>query len=315
MGDEFWKVALEYDDTKHRLFESSSEEDEYDAQQEQSTTYRLPCLSSCCPGCSSSAISSSSRLKKDSLTLLLSPLPLTKGVWSPLGADAWYASAVLAAMLLLDHASIHEKLLQSPVTCLELGSGAVSLPGMTLAWLMAQQKQRHQLILTDNEDEVLVQLNRNVQRASETMKQYFDDDTTFLPEIKVRPLDWKDDDLCSILNDNQPSPLPPLQLVIGSELVYTPENAMACATLITRILQDSPEAMIWIVQVPSRSGWENVFLPALEQRSITVQELVIDANVHELAETLIPHRGSLDRSDVRAVCITLRHAYTAHETE
>jgi len=81
-----------------------------------------------------------------------------KGAKIQLGVQGWYASAVLSSLLLLDwqHPLLKEDLTRlvnaSPLigedskhqitTVLELGSGTISLVGMTMTWILAQKQQQ-----------------------------------------------------------------------------------------------------------------------------------------------------------------------------
>lgn len=240
------------------------------------------------------------------VSLSLCSLPLIDGVWSPLGGQAWYGSALLTALLvsLLGSFSTDteaNKLLKSHleglsnVNCLELGSGAVGLSGLSLGIVLAYLKgdKRTRVVLTDVDTVILQQLRINVEnnlgrindsllKAGKSTTEYF-----------VERLDWTDGYSSKILKGEA------VQLVIGSELVYTTETAQACIGVVTSILEKHSDVLIVIVQVTDRDGWQNVFLPAMRQTAgVCVVEMPLtDATLHEHANYLIRHGGTLDRFD------------------
>ena len=88
-----------------------------------------------------------------------------------------------------------------------------------------------------------------------------------------------------------------LQLVIGSELVYSQETAHACAQVVLSILHQHPDVLVFILQVTDRDGWKNVFLPALRGHADikVVEEPMEDFSLHQVGSQLIPPGGTLDR--------------------
>lgn len=117
---------------------------------------------------------------------------------------------------------LQSTLKDSSVTVLELGSGAVGLAGLVLAWCYQQHQtekgQRRRVLLTDYEHHVLHQLKRNVSRNAHLLQTDFDDNETIC--IDVTPLDWgkppTDWNAYFGLGADQA-----IDLIIGSELVYT----------------------------------------------------------------------------------------------
>ena len=96
---------------------------------------------------------------------------------------------------------------------------------------------------------------------------------------------------------------PHLQLVVGSELIYSAETARACAHVVESILVWNPDVLLVFVQVADRDGWSNVFLPTVRGiEGACVKEMpIMDAEIHEKASQLIQHGGTLDRFDF-ALC-------------
>lgn len=216
----------------------------------------------------------------DGITLTVSSLPQTEGIWSPLGAQAWHASSLLASYL-ISHGNdllVFEKINSGDnVTVLELGSGAVGLSGMTLAAVLENTNRSASVLLTDlPEDGILENLQDNVNRNKSSFPNI---------DVQVQPLDWMD----YISAATVPS-LPPLDLVIGSELVYTEETARSCAAVVTRLLKDNPKLSIVIIQVMDRPGFESHFLPLLNDFEIRIQQ-PLDAELHEAASRIVASAG------------------------
>ena len=294
-----------------------------------------------------------------SVTLELAPVPIEDGIWGPLGGDAWYASALLATMIGMEEEGSNSSynILQqqqfrrkdsSSFNVLELGSGAMGLPGFACAVTLEkirrrQQQQQHlqeesqstptsttnsfttwNVYFTDNDSDVLRQLDRNVQHNQSTIfhpnDHYYDDrtqqktreDTVVIqpqghneeqsqpdapsprpapphprPTMTVRYLDWgsdleesttQNDDRqpvvhsCDDNNDDARGTTTSLQtpqrcwmddidVVVGSELVYTEQTAYALVNILFELLTRNPCIKIWIVQVTDRFGWTEIVLP------------------------------------------------------
>ena len=251
------------------------------------------------------------------VTFRLSGLQSTGSLSSPLGAQAWYGSALLAALLWNNPPPPWlAEVLRHTHTALELGSGAVGLVASTLAWVLAQEchnssssssrsssKQRRKneptpfkVIATDHDSAVLEQLQVNLKSTQNQLSREFPDESS-IPHLQVLSLDWNDDfsPVASLdVVDN-------LQLVVGSELVYTNSTAHACANIVRRLLLEHPHALIVMVQVTDRQGWDEVFLPTLRENSnhppLRVHVEPVEAHIHDLASHLIPMGGTLDRFD------------------
>ena len=92
-------------------------------------------------------------------------------------------------------------------------------------------------------------------------------------------------------------------LVIGSKLVYTQETAEACVQLLLRLRNNHPAVEIWIVQVTDRLGWWDIVVPTLENNHVVVKSIPILLQHHEMASTMVPMGGTLDRHVYGAFCI------------
>jgi len=268
---------------------------------------------------------------RERVALRLSPLSMNDGPFSPLGAQAWYGSALLASLLAMCSSSSSNEPPVSPfsrlrrqisslkeskndVKALELGSGAVGLAGMVLGLVLADHLDTAtstcdsigdspdvEVILTDNEPLVLKQLEANVRSNVRTVRTQHP--RLQLPQFSVRRLNW-DDGICEDDGNGSVFP-PPVQLVVGSELVYTTSTAKACAKIVTQLLERNPrEAFVVLVQTTDRDGWEDAFLPEIRAHPDLVAEVdVVDADLHVAASTLIKRGGTLDGFDFGTCCI------------
>jgi Lysine methyltransferase len=309
-NDEFWQVAMCHRDTARAIeFDSEGDSDDSHPSATFSMTYVVPWR----------------KTQRDdarsNITLQLSPLRDHEGIWSPLGAQAWHASSLLVAYLsqstILDDGYHPRTLLSKHLdswspdpanvaafVALELGSGAVGLVGLVLGLVLGDCLSRGKfedksntpvpcVMLTDNEPSVLKNLQENVTRTLEGWRRSSEEfGGRRLPECHVEHLHW-DDKLPEILEAQS------LQLVVGSELVYTQDTAQACAKVVLAILDQHPDALVFILQVTDRDGWTNVFLPTLQEKDnvqmISEVEAIQDSDLHQLAATMIPPGGTLDR--------------------
>jgi predicted nicotinamide N-methyase len=285
--DEFWKVAL--DSGERDVFvQNDSSDDEGD-----------------CNDTGNRVSSYELILPERTVSLKLCPLPLTDGIWSLLGGNVWYGSALLAAMLLKPESRIQKHLDTVParnISCLELGSGAVGLSSLALGLMLSQRQGMHRVCLTDNEADVLNQLKGNVETNVARIQS--EHHQILLPNFSVKLLDWNEDYSSDAFEQ--------LHLVVGSELVYTKETAEACASVVRSLLREHPDLLILIIQVTDRDGWNNVFLPTLRLDSGTVvEETSTDASLHETASQMIRHGGTLDRFDFGACYISRKSNLTS----
>lgn len=269
------------------------------------------------------------------ISLKLSPLPDADGIWSPLGAQAWHASSLFVAYALQSTILKSKRAIATPereesllsrhieswfaepnrgeqsFTALELGSGAVGLAGIVMGLILAYyssstdaknddstKQQRNSIpprvILTDNEANVVKHLQFNVDNTLSWLANDNGGVTVprIIPDLQVQHLDWnhyQDSDLSKQTQS--------LQLVFGSELVYTGETAKACANIVLELLVANPGALVFILQVTDRDGWTNEFLPTLSRRPDlqVLEETMVNSDLHALAGTIIPPGGTLDR--------------------
>lgn len=319
--DPFWQIALNEEFYLSRgvaLHDRGEDDDDLDGQegrrdtknQGKITRYHLP---------------------STPLVLELAPLPADDGVWAPVGADAWYSSALLASMILSggevrnDSFSILPRrtstspiFRERPFRVLELGSGAVGLSGLACAAalsLLPDQFPLWTVCMTDNQPDVLDQLRANVKA---NLSRLVLDSGHGANTIVVEPLDWSDDEDDDKQCDSRDIPDCPDQrfdecrasmyaadLVIGSELVYTSETGTALVKLLLRLLRRNPSIRIFVVQVVDRYGWSEIVIPALESaEGVHVQSVPISWNVHDMAGSLIQMGGTLDRHAYGAFCIS-----------
>jgi predicted nicotinamide N-methyase len=275
-GDDFWRIALDSAEERREIFKPVDDEDDQDLRALVIKThkpfpYHLPIMN---------------------ITLNLTSLAATEGVWSPLGADAWYASALLTNMLLTNNNIFPEATYSNSLTVLELGSGAVGLSGMACAVALNLSKtyENCKVVLTDNDAPVLETLRWNVERNQKTITE------TGNVEVCVQHLDWNDD--CS--DDFRDS----IDLVIGSELVYTKETALACFSLLEQLLENKKFTEVWVVQVTDRFGWLDIVLPKLKAIGAHIREIPISCHVHDLACAMISMGDAIDREAYGGFCIS-----------
>lgn len=306
-NDGFWAIALD-DNHRHewQCRDDDDESEEVDTTIARAVTYRIPNLGDD----GSQAI------------LRLRPLPPSDGIWSHVGADAWYSSALLASLLLSKPDEENHESFRHPFTTmfasrspnkstcntiLELGSGAVGLSGFVCALALQQQlnsmhlknnKSKWKVLLTDNENPVLEQLQNNLDQNQSTILPY---NATI--DVQVASWDWNDDHPTNGL-----LPTDEVVLVIGSELVYTRETADACVNLLLRLLEQYPSVEIWIIQVTDRFGWSEIVIPTLLKNQICVDSVPIPIELHDLAATMIPMGGTLDRHSFGAYCFHNKYA-------
>lgn len=308
-GDDFWQVALMPRDNEDmlpdwKLYGVDEDDDDVVAKP---FRYILP--------------TRNLQSQSAKIDLVLYPLPAMDGVWSPVGADAWYASALLSSLLMLQVQDdtpkpqiTERKLSQNPLSSillkwsnhprqrpivLELGSGAVGLSGLVCAHALQEEHYRvaapkddlvpnisWKVIMTDNDTEVLDQLRKNV----DCHRGLFQRD---IVSLHVEYLDWGNEKGQECILDTEQEEV---SLVIGSELVYTRETAQACLRLLLELLERYPRVHIWIVQVTDRFGWQEIVLPALEATGTTaVDQMPLPSDIHDKARTMIPIGGTLDR--------------------
>jgi Lysine methyltransferase len=317
-NDDFWMIAM--DDRTGRegyvrwdVGDNEGEDDVDDSAK--TTSYRIPSMIS-------------EDRDSGTVTLKLRPLPPTDGIWSPVGADAWYASALLAALLI--QKDTHNATFRHPFSnvfslesnndevregcnvIVELGSGAVGLSGFVCALALddlihridgkvSRQAQEWKILMTDNDVPVLEQLGRNLQANQPPLKGVSSaavSSTKDRCQVEIAFWDWEEDQPAQGLQ-----PKDNVVLVVGSELVYTKETADACVGLLLRLLRTYPDVEIWNVQVSDRYGWWEIVVPVLQQNEIHVDKVPIAPEVHDMAMDMVQMGGTLDRYAYGAFCI------------
>ena len=335
-NDDFWTIALQHDDGERTedLADEDDEDDDGAHDLAKPTIYRIPSMMM-----NNNDDDDDDDENGEFTTLRLCPLPSTEGVWSPVGADAWYASALLASLFLSHNvrhpfsnifsASSSCNLMNGatagdcPRTIIELGSGAVGLSGFVCALALEAYHHHHyhkqqsnhnntgkngvvavpaptwKVLLTDNDAPVLRQLERNLQANHAVLTSR----TMRNVHIEVVAWDWKEDSPAH--EALQPNNNNNVVLVVGSELVYTEETAKACVHLLIRLLQQYPDVEIWIVQVVDRYGWWDIVVPTLHQQNddICVDSIPLTPEIHNRAMRMVPMGGALDRHAYGAFCI------------
>ena len=295
--DEFWDIALAAQGNTTRQTNHDNDESDRDSSEEhvaitsKRASYRVDCPSG------------------PPFRVYLSPLPPKSGIWSPLGSDIWYGSALLTAFLFTQEDDptaerLHRYLnanIRSETTSefnvLELGSGAVGLTGLAVGWMLRHhpaimrqhnQTRRIRVTLSDNDEDVVRQLKRNVDHNLESWQKDSSWESTNISYV-VKYLDWK-----------EPSPLlSQVQLAIGSELVYNDETAEACAEVVCSLVDQNPHILVVIIQVSDRDGWRNSFIPRLQNHDnlVVMESVLSDPCLHERASNLVRFGGTLNRED------------------
>jgi predicted nicotinamide N-methyase len=215
--------------------------------------------------------------------------------------------------------------IDNDIRVLELGSGAIGLSGISFAVALAQRQDLFPswtVSLTDNDNSLLKQLEANVRYniVSENIVLSSTDDATESSgnkNIEVEYLDWdlrcdgdseddeNENDDEKFKNNNNQERLLSADIVIGSELVYTGETAHALVKILLTLLDRNPAVKIWIVQVTDRYGWREIVIPALEcDKNINIENIPLTYDIHEMASTMIPMGGALDRYAFGAFCIS-----------
>ena len=341
--DPFWEIALNYDgrgkvfdnfsDDKHENDGSGGDTDPEGDHMlgGKAKTYHLP-------NCS--------------ISLELAPLASDDGIWSPVGDHAWYSSALLTCLILQGTSMMNGKEdledsgkeeekgrndisrlsgglgldefgLGKDLRILELGSGAIGLPGISFAAALSQRQERFPswtVILTDNDKSLLKRLEANVRSNVNSNKILLSNNGDRIESlenrnINVEYLEWdlerNDSDNNEDGNDkiieskSTHDRLLSADIVIGSELVYTRETAIALVKVLFSLLDRNPAVKIWIVQVTDRYGWKEIVIPALEsEKNISIENIPLTYDIHEVASTMIPMGGALDRYAFGAFCIS-----------
>lgn len=196
---------------------------------------------------------------------------------------------------------------------LELGAGVAAL-GMCAAALGAKE-----VLCTDYDKDVLHNLEFNLKHNLEVINHNSISDASKeerncvnTAKLSFAKLDWRSfasDDVKSAgwifndeeveLNDHEIRVQDKVQelnadIVIGSALVYSAQGALYCADTIKHFLIDRDTEECWILQMPSRPGFDRFLLRleywGLDVQSFDISELVFEAatkhmgNVHSTIE-------------------------------
>mmetsp|Transcript_3959 Transcript_3959/g.9444 ORF Transcript_3959/g.9444 Transcript_3959/m.9444 type:complete len:347 (-) Transcript_3959:135-1175(-) len=329
--DPFWEIALNYDGSdnsgynKHDGDKGDGDSDEEDDAifGGKAKIYHLP---------------------NSSISLELAPLASDDGIWSPVGDHAWYSSALLTRLILQGISAVNnedddgenEKGIKvvddltgtigldqfeagKDIRILELGSGAIGLPGISFAAALSQRPELFPswtVSLTDNDMSVLKQLESNIRSNIAPNKINLSStgngvESPGKKSVNVEYLDWdiesndKNDENDKKSKRNNPDALLSADIVVGSELVYTRETGLALVKILFALLDRNPAVKIWIVQVTDRYGWKEIVIPALEsKKKIRIEKIALAYEVHEIASTMIPMGAALDRYAFGAFCIS-----------
>ncbi|XP_069565155.1 histone-arginine methyltransferase METTL23 [Brachyistius frenatus] len=187
------------------------------------------------------------------------------------GMYVWPCAAVLAQYLWTHREELRGK------TVLELGAG-VSLPGVVAARCGAQ------VILSDAPDRPLCL--QNCRRSC---------DANGLGDVAVLGLTW-----------GQVSPdlvlLPRLDVVLGSDVFYEPEDFEDVLVTAAFLLNKNPSAQFWTTYQVRSADWSmEALLHRWRLRCVHVQLHCFDADQSQLAGSTLPGRHS-----VQMMIITLR---------
>lgn len=183
-------------------------------------------------------------------------------------------------------------------TVLELGSGVAPL-GMCAVALGAKH-----VICTDYDVNVLENLEFNLLHNRERLMAATNkDDKDFEDVLHHSKLDWQwfaSDDVQSAewlesrnvnssglninVNERNETPMVALEpdILIGSALVYSVEGALYLADTLKHFLVDGVTSECWILQMPSRPGFDR-FLLRLEKWGLIYESYEIDEQVWGLA--------------------------------
>jgi hypothetical protein len=157
------------------------------------------------------------------------------------GSNIWHASSVLAELPLR---------ISEISTILELGSGAVGLGGMGLATKMDAGDV---VLLSDIYcNGILDCLKANVNYNQ----------SLFACRVEAIELDWSRNEL--------PLNVPQLDLVVGSEVIYTQETSRLMANVVSLLLQHSRNAHVIILQVMDRPGWSDFVIEISASYNVSI---------------------------------------------
>lgn len=215
---------------------------------------------------------------------------------------------------------------------LELGSGAVAIPAFAAVLAIVRQRRcqrrpdedqngRHhetgtrddsnrrnvvadhdgvdEVVLTDHDPQVLRQLRRNVQTASLKLAEVARQESlSAAPRMVIHHLDWTETTLCFDLCN--------IDLVIGSELVYTPETATSCFAIARELLRCNRDILIVLVEIADRPGWHDTFVPLLVESGgfdVECANVPVEIHQHAAAYRHVERGGTLNDLQDYEVCL------------
>ena len=316
--DAFWDVALQ-NYTERIDIDTNDDDDDFLNNHDERDTYELHIPPYGC--------------------ILLNLIPLSTVVqdndaMAPLGAEAWYGSALLAAMFeQIVHPSLSDscntgstRILQSYLSSyfqrdiynlniLELGSGAVGLAGLVAGISVTGYMQQCQYQQQQQSSNVHGQsIDHAIHSPIHCRVILTDSEPRILQQLEHNVYATTD------MLRNQYSnhfPIPELvvqhlnweninqfqhdnhnalHLVIGSELVYNSHTARSCAQTIIQLLLENPHGLVIIVNNPNREGWATIFLSTIYKTPGMryVLEALNNSQLHNVASNLIRPGGTLN---------------------
>ncbi|KAM9394148.1 histone-arginine methyltransferase METTL23 [Pholidichthys leucotaenia] len=179
------------------------------------------------------------------------------------GMYVWPCAVVLAQYLWTHREELRGK------TVLELGAG-VSLPGMVAARCGAE------VILSDSADKPLCL--DNCKRSCEA---------NGLRDVEVMGLTWGELSPDLVL-------LPKLDIILGSDVFYEPEDFEDVLVTVAFLLRKNPEGQFWTTYQVRSADWSiEVLLHKWKLNCVDIQLDQFEANKSELAGSTLPGRHSV----------------------
>ncbi|XP_052407521.1 methyltransferase-like protein 23 isoform X2 [Carassius gibelio] len=174
------------------------------------------------------------------------------------GMYVWPCAVVLSQYVWKTRSELQHK------TVLELGAG-VSLPGVVAAKCGAR------VILSDSAE--LPLCLRNCRRSC---------DANHLPDVPVIGLTW-----------GQVSPellsLPPVDVILGSDVFYEPEDFEDVLVTVSFIVRRNPHAQLWTTYQERSADWSiDALLLKWDLKCVNVPLETFDANKTRLAGSMLP---------------------------
>ncbi|TRY96349.1 hypothetical protein DNTS_008319 [Danionella cerebrum] len=190
------------------------------------------------------------------------------------GMYVWPCAVVLAQYVWSARGQLQHK------TVLELGAG-VSLPGV-----VASKCGAGRVILSDSAERPLCQ--RNCSRSC---------DLNGITDITVLPITW-----------GRASPellwLPPVDIVLGSDVFYEPEDFEDVLVTFSFILKKNPHAQFWTTYQERSSDWSiEGLLQKWNLKSINIPLETFEANTDCLAGSTLPGNHTVQMMIITNNCL------------